>query len=409
MLNFSTYLIEAKKRGVDETETEIEPDSDKINRNTALGAAFETLTAMHLHNRTDSLKNKDPEHIKRMAEIAKKHKAAMAFLSPDKRAKVTKGADRAASAYLESLGKQGIKPSDISEVHHTSTGISKVLGRQVSQSQNPHDIVIKTKKRHPAAFGPHGNLHGTSLKLTQGTISNNGVGEIDKVSRDHGMNLNMSGIWNKGYKDAVGDMAKKDVKKIRHRKDVEDAYLNTRGKVLKHYENEFNNTGTNPQERLANQKKHLAYLMKSNPDMNYDYTNAEKGYSKPVTELDHVKAVNNATGFTTKTTGSMMHVYDQDGRHLLSVEHRATHGPWSSIQVNAKLGTLKAAGDKPAAKKKPHPAAGVVAPPAPAVAPAAPVQRPAAGGFGQHRGDGPRHYQAYVDRSSHMGFKDSGI
>ena len=51
----------------------------------------------------------------------------MQFLTPEKRAKVLKGADRAASAYLESLGKQGIKPTDIHEVHHTSTGIDKVF------------------------------------------------------------------------------------------------------------------------------------------------------------------------------------------------------------------------------------------------------------------------------------------
>lgn len=32
-----------------------------------------------------------------------------------------------------------------------------------------------------------------------------------------------------------------------------------------------------------------------------------------------------------------------------------------------------------------------------------------AGGFGQHRGDMPNHYQAYVDKSTHMGYQDSEI
>lgn len=402
MLGFSVYLSEAKKRpAVDERETEIEPDTDKINRNTALGVAFETMTALHLHNRTGSRSNR--ANSDRMKEIQAKHDKAMALLSPEKRTKALRGADRAATAYLESLGKQGIKPEDISEVHHTSTGIDKVFGSKVNQSQNPHDIVVRTKKSHPSAFGPNGDLHGTSLKLTQGTLSNNGVGELDRVSRSHGMNLNMGDIWNKGYTKTVGNMAKKDVKEIRHRPDVEEGYLKTRDQVLKHYQNAFNNPeGNTPEEKLANQKKHLAYLMKSNPDMNYDYTNAEKGYSKPVSDMEHVKAVNNAKAFSTRITDSMMHVYDHEGKHILSVEHRATHGPWSSIQVNAKLGSMKATGS-PA---KAHPAA-AVNPPEDKAPPAPVIQRAASGGFGQHRGDGPRHYQAYK-HNSFGGFQDSG-
>lgn len=408
MLNFSNFLTEAKKRGVDTSETEIEPDTDKINRNTALGVAFETLTALNLHNRTDSLKNKDPEHLKRIADIQEKHKKALEFLKPDKRAKVLKGADRAATAYLDSLGKQGIKPTDISEVHHTSTGIDKVLGRKVNQSQNPHDVVVRTKKPHPGAFGPNNDLHGTSLKLTQGTLSNNGVGEIDRVSKDHGINLNMGDLWSQGYKKTVGDMPKKQVKEIRERPDVVDGYLKTRDKVLKHYQNAFNNPeGNTPEEKLANQKKHLAYLMKSNPDMNYDYTNAEKGYSKPVSDMDHVKAMKAAQSFSTRITDSMMHIYDHEGRNILSVEHRATHGPWSSIQVNAKLGSMKTTGTP----GKAHPAA-AVNPPEDKAPPAPVIQRPDPGGFGQHRGDGPgklpRHYQAYKHNSV-GGFQDSGI
>jgi hypothetical protein len=210
-------------------------------------------------------------------------------------------------------------------------------------------------------------------------------------------------------------MPKKEVKKIRDREDVAGGYLKTRDKVLKHYQNAFNSPeGATPEEKLENQKKHLAYLMKSNPDMNYDYTNAEKGYSKPVSDLDHVKAVQAARSFSTRVTDSMMHIYDHEGKHILSVEHRATHGPWSSIQVNAKLGSMKATG-QPA---KAHPAAAVnppenKAPPVPVQAP--PAQRPDSGGFGQHRGDGPnigkqlpKHYQGYVDRSSYMGHKDNG-
>ena len=412
MLSFSNYLTEAKKK-IDSSETEIEPDTDKINSNTALGVAFETLTALHLHDRTDSSKNKDPEHLKRIEEIRAKHQKALAFLTPEKRAKVLKGSDRAATAYLDSLGKQGIKPTDIHEVHHTSTGIDKVFGSKVNQSQNPHDIVVRTKRPHPSAFGPNNDLHGTSLKLTQGTLSNNGVGEMDKVAASHGMKMNMGDIWNKGYKDTVGDMPKKEVKKIRDREDVAGGYLKTRDKVLKHYQNAFNNPeGATPEEKLANQKKHLAYLMKSNPDMNYDYTNAEKGYSKPVSDLDHVKAVQSARSFSTRVTDSMMHIYDHEGKHILSVEHRATHGPWSSIQVNAKLGSMKATG-QPA---KAHPAAAVnppedKAPPAPVQAP--PAQRPDSGGFGQFRGEGPnvgklpRNHHPYKDNSI-GGHQDSG-
>jgi len=208
--------------------------------------------------------------------------------------------------------------------------------------------------------------------------------------------MNMTDIWNKGYRDTVGDMPKKEVKEIRERPDVVDGYLKTRDEVLKHYQNQFNNPeGDTPEEKLANQKKHLDYLMKSNPDMNYDYTNAEKGYSKPVSELEHVKAMKAAKSFSTTTTGSMMHIYDHEGRHILSVEHRATHGPWSSIQVNAKLGTMKVPGEvtKSGKEKTPHPAAAEISPPAPSV----PVNR---GEFGQPRGlQKPRHYQAYKDNS----------
>lgn len=424
MLKFSFFsnLLEAKK-----IEEPLDAGEAGNASNSALGNAFESLFALRMHELTGSRNNNDPEHIKRIESIRKTHEESLPKVSEKKRSILAERTEKGVKAYLESLKRQGVNPEDIIEVHHTNNGIDRLVGRKVRRSQNPHDVTIRLNKSHPNGFGPNKDLLGPSLKFTAGTASNNGVIELDKVSREeHGIDLGMNDTWDEG-KVAAGIKGKpvKEIKKIRDNPKIERAYQETRGRVLSNYQKSFMDAP------LENQKKHLGYLMKAHYDAPYEYVNAEKGYSTPIEELPQMKAMKNAQGFTARLTPTTMHVYDHEGNHILAIEHRATHGPWSSIQVNAKYGTMQKPGDPKTKKhkaadpdmqpppappyiagpKKPRPRKGVQripqtdSPikemPTPGVNRPPPSQKLSPEGVPEHM------YQAHRDTESYMGFRNT--
>lgn len=298
--------------------------------NTPLGLAYELSTALHVHDNSSARHNSD-DHYRTMIESKRKLlKQTLARLPPDKRKKAVEGGRISGSTYLEQLRNSGINTEkDVHEVHHTPVGIGHILGKDVDQRENPHDVMIKLKGPHKAGYGPNKDLHGTSLKLTSGTVSNNGIGQFDKLG---GIGTNITDVW---------DKARGKVKPTDSEDKIKDLYKKTRAAVANHHAETFNGSP------LKAQKNHLRYLMRARPDMPYAYNVAETRKSMMIHDHPAVKAMEKAKQLRAETKNGITHIYDQDNNHLLSVEHRRTHSGdernplGKSIQANAKFGKIK--------------------------------------------------------------------
>ena len=297
--------------------------------NTALGDAFETATALHIHNNTAAKNNPDPQYQAKIQKIKEKHLSAMAKLSPEKAQKASKGGEQAGSAYLTSLKtNHGMAPEDIHEVHHTNQGIDAHIGHKLDRVDNPHDIIVKGKKAGKDW------MHGTSLKLTSGTASNNSAGAFDKKNN---IGVKVSSIWSAAKKQVGLDGASKKAIKLRQKEpEVIKANAEAGKAAAAEHANAFNNA---PHEA---KQEHLRQLLKAHkPDLDYDYTVAgSKPTSQPIMQKKHIKALNAAKKITATVRGNVTHFHDEHGNHIAMAEHRTTHGPHVSPQVNAKFGTM---------------------------------------------------------------------
>jgi hypothetical protein len=305
-------------------------ESEGSSTNEQFGVAYEVATALHLHHMTGSKTNRDPEHVKRMQEMDVKGRAAFDKLPEHLKNRVLQSSHNSASAYLDSLKtNRGINPQDIHEVHHTSKGIDHLTHTKADRIQNPHDVVVKTKD---------GKLHGASLKATQGTLSNNGIGTFDKQNGEH-IKTDVSKIWEAGKKKAgLEGKSSKEVKEVRDDPKVKAINKETQANAAKHHAEKFNSAS------VENQRKHLRYIMKSEkPAVPYDYVNGEKKKSVPSDKLDHAVAIEKSKSFKAVHSGdsNMVKIVDDQGRHVATVEHRPTHGAFSGVQVNTKIGTMK--------------------------------------------------------------------
>ena len=300
--------------------------------NTALGAAYETATALHVHDITGSKHNKSPEHVKRMAEIKREHDENMAKLPEDKRAAVLEAAKKSGDAYVKSLAENhGIKPEDIHEVHHTYAGIDKLIGKKVSRAGNPHDIVIKTKD---------GRMHGASLKFKPGTLANTTANRMDELNNQFNIKTNLNNVWESAKKKiGIDKLTNAQLKEIRDKPEIVKANQEAQSEAAHHHATAFNSASTEDQKAL------LRHVMKSHPDMPYDYVVGSKGTSEPIERKKHHIMVDKAKNFkAVSRPGGQVHIYDHEGNHLLTFEHRPTHGSFLSIQTNAKYGTGKPTG-----------------------------------------------------------------
>lgn len=317
MIKFKSFLLEAEEA------------AKASGDNTALGAAYETATALHLHNSTGSKNNKDAEHVKRIQAMEKLHKEAMAKLPPEKQKAAVESGKRSAEAYMNSLKtNHGIDPKHVHEVHHTYAGIDHLVGKKVDRAGNPHDVAIKTKD---------GKIHGASLKFKPGTLSNSTHNSFDKLAQQHGIDLNTKSHWDEHMKKAgLAGKSGKEIKAVR--KDAKVLKLNTAAQNAAgaHHADAFNKADH------TKVKKFMQSLMKSNPHTDYDYVVGSKGTSEPIKDKKHYQLVNKAKSFKFDHTGNgKVRVTDHAGNHLMTFEHRPTHGAFSSIQVNGKLGTAK--------------------------------------------------------------------
>ena len=321
MLNFNQFLNE-----------EVAPTSGNAG-NTTMGDAYEMGTVLHIHNNTAAKQNKDKAYQTKINDLKKKHKEALSKLSPEKQADVEKKSKDSANAYLGSLAKhEGINPEHIHEVHHTNLGISGHLGHDVVRADNPHDLIIKGKK------GRSKFMHGASLKATSGTASNNPSASFERQSTAHGMDTGTTKAWTEGKKKAgLAGKSAKEVKEVR-----KDEKVIAANKVAQ--QNSANNHATVfNKAKLAQQKEHLHHFLKAHPDLPYHYVVGEKGgKSVPIDKHPAVAAITKAKKITATVKNNNVHFHDEQGNHLATAEHRATHGAFSSPQTNFKFGSVKA-------------------------------------------------------------------
>jgi hypothetical protein len=297
--------------------------------NQALGQAYETATALHLHKITGSSQNKDPEHLSRIRKMETDHESAMKKLTPEKQKQAVESGKKSAEAYVSSLKtNHGIDAKDVHQVHHTYAGIDKVIGKKVSQAQNPHDVAIVTKS---------GKVHGASLKFKPGTLSNSPVKSFDTTSNKHGIQTNTAGIWDQKKKEAgLAGKSGKEVKQLRDNPEIKSANAKAQHDSAKHHTDSFNKATT------QQQKSFMKDITKSNPDVDYDYVVGSKGTSEPIGSKKIPQLIHSAKSFKATHNGTnLVHIHDHEGKHLMTFEHRPTHGAFSSVQVNGKYGTGK--------------------------------------------------------------------
>lgn len=299
--------------------------------NYELGAAYETATALHLHNSTHSERNTSTEHLERIKKMKNLHDEAMSKFPADKQKEIMQRGKDSANAYLKSLKtNHGIHPHHVEEVHHTYAGIDSLVGKKVSQHMNPHDIAIKTKD---------GKLHGASLKFSPGTLSNNPTKAFDKMSTEMGIKTDTHGVWNHhSGKAGLSGMTKKQKKEVRDNPEIKDANMEAKKQSALHHTDSWNGA------KHEDHKKFLQHITKSDPHIPYDYVVGHKGgTAEPIKDKHIHKLISNAKSLKATHNGTnLVHIHDHEGNHVMTFEHRPTHGSFISTQVNAKYGTGKA-------------------------------------------------------------------
>lgn len=317
MRTFLSFIMELQ-------DTEKAASLSAHNKN--FGEAYETATVLHIHNNTAAKNNSDSKYQSKIEEVKKKHEASMAALPDHLKKRAEEAATHSGTAYIKSLKDNHNKsPEDIHEVHHTHGGIDEHVGKKVNRAMNPHDLIVK---------GKNGFTHGASLKATSGTASNNPVAAFD---RNSGLNTNLSHIWKKGAETAgVGSKSTKERKEVRHQPEIKEANKKVQAEAAQHHADTFNNASHDQK------KEHLHFLLKSKPDLPYDYVKGEKGGSAtPHHELPHIKAINSSKELKATVHNNVVKIHDEKGNHIASIEHRPSHGSFVSPQANAKFGNMK--------------------------------------------------------------------
>lgn len=317
MINFQNFLAESTAGA----------GSQASSHNQNYADAYEIATALHLHHMTNSKHNPDKAHQGRMSELNKKGKEAFDKLPPHLQHRALDSAKSSADAYLHSLEKNHkIKPADVHEVHHTNKGIGHLVGHHVPQNQAPHDVVIKTKK---------GDMHGASLKATSGTASNNtpeaAVPGLNAHYADHAKKAGLEGKSKAERKE----LAKSDSS---YAAKAKQATIEAAAKHQEHF------SSLSHKDQLA----HVHHMMRYNDKTHIplDYVNGQAKKSVPYHELPHVKLANTAKKFTMEhdksSNSTKVYAHNDSGKHhLITIEHRYTHGPFNAPQANAKFSAYK--------------------------------------------------------------------
>lgn len=297
--------------------------------NEIMGRVYERETALQLHHRTAASRNTDPEYNKKIQAMIQKHEEDKKLLPPQVLDTAIKRAHKSADAYLESLqNNHGIFDHEIHEIHHTSKGIDNLVGEKTDRTQNPHDVVIKTKK---------GKLHGASLKATSGTLSNNGLGPFTSHAEMTGIGGNTHKIWKSSIANAgLEGKSIKEIKAMRNDPTIKSQYKQTQLDSAGHHTLTFNNASH------ENKIKHMEMLMKLgyNKNIPYDYVNGAKGTSEPIEQKKHVELLRKAKSLHAVQKGNRVFIHDHEGTPILDIEHRSTHGAFVGNQINAKLASI---------------------------------------------------------------------
>ena len=327
-------------------EDYLEESSEANAANAPKAEAYETLTAMKLHDMTGARNNDDPKFRQQHHETIARHHKAMAKLSPEMRDEVEERAHNSATGYAKSLKdnhKQNL--NDIHEVHHTHLGIDSHVGKSVERITNPHDVLVK---------GKDGFMHGTSLKYRSGgAVTNGSLGSYSKWAEKGGMKNDWPNQHAKLKKDAVGDASIAELRR-QHAADPEakaksdEMHKDTMKTMAQTVADHFNSQKHEDKHHLMN------YLAKTKPDLGYDYTPGEKVVSYPHDQHPQGGKILAAKSLTAHHNGTgRVHIRDHEGNNLLNVELRASN-KWSSPTFTTSYMNGKPAKEK-ASKPKDKP------------------------------------------------------
>lgn len=329
MIGFKEFFLENFLIERAMTAASKEAAAEGSSKNFSRGHAYETATAIWLHENTAAKHNMDPGQRERFQRMMDEHKQHIGKMSQQEQMEIYANAEKSGKAYLESLKREeGINPEDVHEIYHTYAGIDPFFNKKVSKTGNPHDIVVRTHD---------GRAHGASLKFKSGTLSNNTANSYDEMMRRNGFNSNIGGVWDAKKREiGLSGLSNKEIKAIRDKPSVVRANAEAQHMAGEHHAETFNSG------KLAQQKALLNEIMKANPDMPYHYVVGDKGTSEDILKKKQYQLFRNAKSLNAVHTGNgVVHIVDHEGNHIVSVEHRPTHGSFLSIQANTKLGTGK--------------------------------------------------------------------
>lgn len=296
--------------------------ANRNNHNVAL--AFELATVLLLHESSGAVNNPDLNYIKLNQSYYEYYNRVAERLPFFKLNVITNRARKAFLAYASSLMKNhGITLSNISEVYHTPNGISEFCSDSL-HDKNPHDLIIKTYC---------GRVHGASLKYSSGTLRNQTANSFDDFSNRNNIATNIKDVWDH-WKCRLGidHMTRREINDIRHHEDI--VFGNKQAKIESALHHKLVIDSSNSDDVIR-----FVRSIINKYTLEYDYVIASKCVSTPINNHPITMLLNDLTRVNTVLKTNRVLILDQDNKHLFTFEHRPTHGPFNSIQVNTKYGS----------------------------------------------------------------------
>lgn len=430
MLNFSTYLIEAKAR---KAETELKNVED------AKGKLFEILAGSYLlhgaHPKT-GMPNKFLEHYRdedgfRPQEVHDKIKTALTKLSPGTYEQVVQHAQSASDHLRDQLKSRNVH--NISHLAWTSQKGDHERFTGVEDPNSDADLMVKGSDQKGKLVDPIGlsmkygkqkdpNLRGNGLDALE-QIAGLKKGDLEGLREAHYDHIRNQGLAT----GKAGDAEYKDLAKQNHptSASIDDHALKTQQEMSRRFTQGLSRLSSDDLRNsirsiIAPETKylHVRHHTQVNNDGSanhethniQDHANSVLGNYEEFRVRPHSGGISTviegrrkgSDGFETAMQIGMKKSRTFSGRGFNSFTKAPMLREGRKTKASKSLASVPVAAPK---TRKPK-----ATPPTPAVAPAAPVQRPDPGGFGQYRGDGPgklpRHYQAYTHKSI-GGFQDT--
>lgn len=427
MLNFSSFLTEARQA-----------ESELKNVEDAKGKLFEILSGSYLLHGTHSktgMPKKFLEHYRdedgfRPEEVHDKIKAALQKMSPGMYEQVVEHAKSAANHLSGELKKRNIH--NIDHLAWTSQKGDHERFTGVEDPNSDADLMVKGRDQNGTVIDPVGlsmkygkqkdpNLRGNGLDALE-KIAGLKKGDLEGLREAHYDHVRSLGLQT----GKAGDAEYKRLAARKHptAQSVDEHALKTQQEMSRRFTEGLGRLSSDdlrnsirsiiaPETKYLHIRHHTQ--VGNDGSANHETNDVQDHANRVLNDYEEFRVRPHSGGISTVIEGrrrgstgfetamqigmKKSRTYSARGFNSFTKAPMLREGRKTKAK---KLTDTPAIPTAKATRVKAKPAV------APVAAPAAPVQRPDPGGFGQNRGDGPRHYQAYKDRSI-GGFQDSGI